>query len=221
MLQGVTKNRRTVTTLTVDAVITVAVEKRVVVRTGTTVGRHYWRRRLSILLTWYWCLWTGSRWTSRMPHSRPRWCHCLPEVTLPSGAWCNRHPTCWPRTCALKSAWSNSMPPPLTVPRQLWCAAWTWNHAGNHICCSCPGLPTNRRRRHPNLWRMAPVVIVTTMTFWTGYPKTWTICWTGRTSSTQTWSSPMAMVTLIATTNRKPKTLPSPETQDSSALEKL
>jgi len=117
MLQGVTKSRRTTTTLTVDAAITVAVEKRVVVRTGTTVGHHYWRRRLSILQTRYWWT-TGRRLTLRMPLSRPRWRHFRPEATLLSGAWCNRRPTCWPRTCALKSDWSNSMPPPRMVPRQ-------------------------------------------------------------------------------------------------------
>lgn len=175
-MQGVTKSRPTVTTLTVDAVITVAVEKRVVVRTGTTVGHHCWRRRPSIPQTWYWWT-TGSRWTSRMPpRSRPRWRHCRPEATLLSGAWCNRRPTCWPRTCALKSVWSNSTQQPRTVPRQLWCAAWTWNRSDSPICYSRPGLPTNRRRRHRNSGlQTVPAAIVTT-TFWTEYRKTWTIC---------------------------------------------
>jgi len=124
-MQGVTKSRPTATTLTADAVMATAVaaETRVVVRTGTTVDRRYWRRRLSIPQTWYWCRTTGSRWSMWTRHRRHRWRHCRPEVTRLSGAWCNRHQTCWRPTCALKLAWSSNIPPRRTVPRQLSCAA--------------------------------------------------------------------------------------------------
>lgn len=51
-MQGVMKSHPMVTTPTVVVVVTVAVETRVVVHTGTTVDPHYWRRRLPILQSW-------------------------------------------------------------------------------------------------------------------------------------------------------------------------